>query len=222
MNKKFRALPKYAIALVGIAFGLGMFNGKEAEAVNFYQDFASFDAVTNTTLVEDFESLPQNTPVGSFENNGNTYTSLGVEGLIVSGPGRADMTVINDSAFLIAGHDENYTVEFGTPSHAVGFDTYINSFGPATVQVFGVNGLLDTFLHDYDETTVGFLGIVADELITSIQWTTVNGRIQNTGIDNILLGESDNTTVPEPASILSLFVLGAIGSRSILKSRQQQ
>ena len=44
----------------------------------YYGDFASFDAVTQTTIAEDFESLSisYNTQYSSFTSKGNTYTGL--------------------------------------------------------------------------------------------------------------------------------------------------
>ncbi len=105
----------------------------------------------------------------------------------------------------------------------MGFDTYLNAFGPATVSVFGTTGLLDTFLLSHDPTTVGFLGILASEEISSIRWTTVNGRRVNTGIDNIVQGTKiESTSVPEPTSALGLIALGVLGFGSgLLKQKSR-
>ncbi len=73
---------------------------------------------------------------------------------------------------------------------------------------------------NHDPTTIGFLGILASEEISSIRWTTVNGRTVNTGIDNIVQGTKiESTSVPEPTSALSLIALGILGFSSRLLKR---
>lgn len=210
-----------------LAMGLGLLEIQPVQAVTFYTDSAAFNAVTTTTLVEDFEAFANQVFESSFISNGNTYTSISaapkpVPNLIIAPPGWTNFGVpVTKSSIINSNGDEDFRVDFGTPAEAVGFDTYLNRFGPATVQVFGASGLLDTFVLSHDPTIVGFLGMTSTELITSIRWTTVNGRQVNTGIDNIRLGDTtgDNTTVPEPTSILSLLVLGTLGTRSLLKRR---
>ncbi|NEQ40964.1 MAG: PEP-CTERM sorting domain-containing protein [Okeania sp. SIO3I5] len=191
----------------------------------FFTDVNAFDALTNTTLVEDFEAFaPKNRALPSFVSNGNTYTGLaGVPhpNVWVTTPGYANSGVpATTSSILTANGEEDFTVEFGTPTEAVGFDTYVNAFGPATVSVFGTTGLLDTFLLNHDPATVGFLGILASEEISSIRWSTVNGRRVGTGIDNIVQGtEIESASTPEPTSVLSLIGLGVLGFGSRLLKR---
>ena len=131
----------------------------------FFTDVNAFDALTNTTLVEDFEAFsPKDRALLSFVSNGNTYAGVGRNNVWVSSPGYRNFGVpVTTSSILTATGDEDFTVEFGTPTEAVGFDTYLNAFAPATVRVFGTTGLLDTFVLNHDPTTVGFLGILADE-----------------------------------------------------------
>jgi hypothetical protein len=75
--------------------------------------------------------------------------------------------------------------EFSSAFSAVGFDTYVNSFGPADISVFGATGILGSYSLSHDPTMVGFLGITSNDPITSIRWTTTNGRTIGTGVDNI-------------------------------------
>jgi hypothetical protein len=72
----------------------------------------------------------------------------------------------------------------------VGFDTYLNEYGPATIWLYGSAGLLGTYNHSHDPSTIGFWGVISDEPIYRIQWMTSGGAIINTGIDNLRLGEN--------------------------------
>ncbi|MBP0016304.1 MAG: PEP-CTERM sorting domain-containing protein [Cyanobacteria bacterium SBLK] len=225
---KYLSLYQLVLASTVLALGFDLLKSQSAQAVSFFTDFAAFDAITTTTLVEDFEAFsPKDRPLSSFVSNGNTYTGISSgrrsPNVAVGSPGYRNFGVpVTNSSVLAANGDENFKIDFGTPAEAVGFDTYLNAYGPATVQVFGTNGLLDTFILQHDPTTVGFLGMASSDLITSIQWTTVRGGVVNTGIDNIRLGEIDSSTIPEPTSLLSLLVLGVLGGGSFLKRRSQE
>jgi hypothetical protein len=189
----------------------------EASILNYFTDLSSFNATTSTTLVEDFEAItPFPTLFPSFTNNNITYTAFAGElagqpfpNVVVASPGFLNFGVpITTSSVLTANGNEDFTVEFGMPKPVVGFDTYLNQFGSATIQIFGSGGLLDTYILEQDPTIVGFLGVVASEPITSIRWTTVNGRTINTGIDNIRIGNVRNdVSIPEPSVIPGLLGL---------------
>lgn len=191
--------------------------GNAYASTMFFTDVNAFDALTDTTLIEDFEAFPlKNRPLSFFVINGNTYT--GHPNVFVSSAGATSYGVpITTSSIITANGDEDFTVEFGTPTEAVGFDTYLNAYGPATVSVFGANNLLDTFVLNQDPTTVGFLGILASEEISSIRWTTVNGGKIDTGIDNIIQGSRiDKKSTPESSlliGIVSTFVIAVLSRK---------
>ncbi len=177
--KKITVATSIAMAVSGAAYANG--------TVTFLTETTSFDDANTTSLAENFESFPsKDRALPSFTANGITYAGIGSHNVWVSSPGYTNYGVSETkSSILTATGDENFSISFSTPVTAVGFDTYLNSYGPATVKVSGAGGLLDTFSLSHNPTQVGFLGITSTEAITSIQWTTTGGASVNTGIDNI-------------------------------------
>ncbi len=159
-----------------------------------FSDFASFNAATggSASLVEDFESIPNGARFSSFSQNGITYQALSAN--LAIGRFRTD---VNPSNIVVADGNENYQLSFQSGVTAVGFNTIMNSLGPATVQVFGNSGSLGSFLHNHASTQQGFFGVTASEDITSVIWTSNGGGSVDEGIDNVFLGTS---TIPEPTT----------------------
>jgi hypothetical protein len=163
-------------------------------AVNFFTDPVIFNNASVVSMVEDFEAFsPKDVKFPSFTSNGIVYTGFvgsPFPNIVVASPGYTNFGVkpATTSSVLASNGDEDFLITLDVPTTAIGFDTYLNSYGPAIVTVFGKNGMLDQFslLHDY--TKIGFLGITSTEEITSVRWTTTNGRKVNTGIDNIRTG----------------------------------
>lgn len=179
-------------------------------APSFFTDYTSFDAASNTVLTEDFESLSPtmyDKALANFTSNGITYDGVGTHNVWIASPGYTNFGVNpTTSSVLTATGDEDFTAElnFSTPVTALGFDTYLNSFGPASIEVWSGLTLLDTVSFSHDPTTIGFLGVTAAEGITKIRWTTTNGRTVNTGIDNVVTG----VAVPAPGALM----LGSLGA----------
>lgn len=163
-------------------------------APTYFTSSDDFNVAANPTIVEDFEELPAEQvlpsltrPVGTFTPYAGTpsanvyiaasnYNNFGI-------PGQIGTQVIT------ANGDEDFELFFAAPTKNVGFDTYLNSFAPATIRLYSAGHvLLDTHLHSHDSTKVGFFGVISDVPITSIRWTTSVGRAVNTGYDNIRIG----------------------------------
>lgn len=196
-------------------------------ATVFYTDVSSFDSAATTTLVEDFEATGQllNTQIfPGFTNSGITYTGLAgtpsPNVVIADGLSNFGLVGVIPSRVLTANGLEDFTVDFGSPVTAVGFDTYLNAAtvldmtSPDTVRVYGASGILGSFNPTHAATSIGFLGVTSDEPIVSVRWSTVGGEVINTGIDNVVQGSA----IPEPTS-LALYALLA-GSSLLARGRK--
>lgn len=216
-------IPSLRSSLLATFLGAALLPSVSRADLIFFSTQAGFDAQSNTSLVEDFEAVgafPRDTRVASISHNGLTFTGhAGVPGpnVWVSSPGYPNYGLPGPTttSILTANGDEDITMTLGTPATAVGFDTYLNAYGPATLGIYGASGLLGTYVHSQNPALPGFFGVVSDaDLITSIRWTTINGGLINTGIDNIRLGTADlapaapPAPVPEPGT-WALFGLGA-------------
>ena len=211
---------KLSLAWIGATVSALTISPASDAAVMFFTDINDFNAVTETTLVEDFEDFEHKLQtLPSFVSNNNTYIGLAgsyFPNVVVAPPQYFGFGMPSiPSSVLSANGDEDFLVEFGIPTTALGFDTYLNHYGPATIQVFSSEGLLDTFILQHDPKEVGFFGVLADQKISSIRWTTVLGSNINTGIDNIVQGtEIVQKSVPEPSYAISLLALGTMGIMS--------
>ena len=190
---------------------IGLLAGAVLGAPTYYTDLPSFDAVTQITIVEDLETVVRkDTPLLSFVSNGVTYAGLQSSNpnVWVASAGYTNFGVPSTLSSVLTAtgpEDFDFSIELTlvNPSTAIGFDTYLNAYGPADIEVYGSAGLLGTFSLSHDPTQVGFFGVTANEAIQRIRWTTTGGGVVNTGIDNVRIG----AVIPAPGALL----LGSMG-----------
>ena len=207
---------KTFLLILGIACVAG-FGPPAFAAPVYFTDLAQFNAATaNTALVEDF--------TGQDGLKGSSFTSVGgltftrltgtvnTQQLVVTPAGAGPFGPGSSTGILTDNREDDFRMDFANLTRAVGFDTYLNAVDAsgaaaapeATIEIFGVGGvLIDTFIQTHSAAIVGFFGVIADENIESIRWTTTGGNVVNTGIDNILQGDA----IPAPGAI-TLFAVG--------------
>jgi hypothetical protein len=176
-------------------------------------DQLSFETSSVISIVETFDSVfPKDRELASFVSQKVTYAGVGGSRIgTVWGTSRPydNLGVVGpDATVLTANGNEDFTIgmTFVGPITAVGFDTYLNSYGGATIEIENYDGWT-AIASNHDPMTVGFFAVTSSSPITTIRRTTVGGAIVNTGIDNVLLG-----ILPTPSGVL----LGLIGGMGIM------
>ncbi len=197
----------WKLALLG-GIILASLSGVSSAVPTLYLDAGAFAVAQNPVLIEDFEAVvPKNTALASFTSNGITYSGVGGTNVWVASPGYNNFGIpgLTTTSILTATGNEDFLIALGAQANkAVGFDVYLNNFGPVTVEYFGAaDNLIATVSDGRGGGAVRFLGLAADEPIYRIHWTAIGGQTINTGIDNLMLG-----TIPAPGAIL----LGALGT----------
>ncbi|MHC4742911.1 MAG: hypothetical protein ACYS8Z_13430 [Planctomycetota bacterium] len=191
---------KHFLGMVVAVLALGSF---ALGVPTYYNDSTAFNSSALTSLVETFEAAtPKKTPLPTLTSNNITYVGLAgtpFANVYVATAGFTNFGVPSTSScVLTANGDEDFEIDLSlVPSTAVAFDTYLNQYGPATIEVHDSSGLIGTAIVNHDPATVGFFGVTSTTPITKIRWTTVNGRTINTGIDNVRLG----SVIPAPGAI---------------------
>lgn len=192
-----------------ICIALGLAAESASAAVTFYSSEATFNVAASTTLIEDFTSFsPKDTGIGPITLGIATYTpfaptsnpNLVVTGVPYTNFG-TNLNPVTEHVLTTSG-DEDILVTFSIAQSAVGFNGYLNGLGPGTVTVFNGVSLLGTLnLDDPAGGALIYVGITSSTPITAFRWTTTNGGLLNTAIDNISV-----STVPEPATYATLLI----------------
>lgn len=223
-------LNRTAVTLAALVAVMAFAPSTAGAFATFYFSKATFDAASNTSLLEDFSTAPaKDVLLASLTLHGVTYTGLAGSpsaNVLVASPGYpnfgADVGITTDY-ILTANGDEDIKVAFSTPYTAVGFNAFYNGLGPGTVTVFGAsNTAIGVFapLFGQDPATgladKGYLGFTSPAPIYGFEWkTTLGGRL-NTGFTNISVGTA---RVPEPAGWI-MMILGVSSAGAVLRRRR--
>lgn len=210
------------IALAGLLMG----SGSVSASVVSFSDLATFESATvNTLLVDDFEdpALASNKYIlaPSFYRNGVLYQSLNSNNIIIVGDGVTNfgMTGAIGSQVLTGNGEDDFSFVLDVPVQALGFNTYLNTYCPAEIKIYGQSGLLGTYTQDHNVEEVGFFGVVSSESISKVEWRTDGGAIQNAGIDNLITATAVSA-VPEPSTYA--LMLGGLGLVGFMARRRKQ
>lgn len=206
----------FALALVACA-------GNGFAAVTFTTNINSY-GFNSLSVHEDFEAFaPKDVGLATFVSNSITYTA-NHQDLVVTSPGYVNYAIgaATTTSILAANGDEDYNVAPGFAVKRMGFDVYtINEPGNPN-SVPGANDVLVTVYTASGPTffnlpgqpgNMGFLGIISDENILSVDWYGNLGGVKNTGIDNIRVSD----VVPEPATLAAL----ALGAGALFRRRRR-
>jgi hypothetical protein len=183
-------------------------------------DRASFFASVGTTpdYTEDFETVgvTKNAGYGQFTENGITYHALGGTNVWVASPGYnnfgAGVPHPTTSSVLTANGNEYFDVSFSTPADVVAMDVYTNGQGPLVLYFYNDSTLLGTADWSASANDIRFVGFMDTLPVTHFVFTSTNGGIINTGIDNLAIAAAACTLCPEPGALsLALAALGALG-----------
>lgn len=232
-------MKKLSIATAGAAFvGLGTaLDAQQAQAYTLFSQRTTFQNALSNVIIDDYESpgylngdivnspgylsIHTNDSMNSVfgETKYKTTTPFGQNGYnLIVGSGSSHQ--------YCAGCNGSFWLDFTKTSignalgvFAVGFDITIDTDYFAYV-IFGDDSSQDISLAS---ASYGFWGITSDKNIKSIHLGLPGGGSTFQGyivIDNLTIGSVES--VPEPASVVSLLALSALGTGSMLKRKQQQ
>lgn len=90
--------------------------------------------------------------------------------------------------WMTANGDENIDITFDAPPNALAFDATANQFGPAFIRFLDEGGSEIASL-TIPIDTFRFVGVVSDQPIRRVNFTSVLGAQENTGFDTIRTAE---------------------------------
>ncbi|GFE71206.1 PEP-CTERM sorting domain-containing protein [Chroococcus sp. FPU101] len=195
------------------------------------EDFEGFSAGTGTPLNLTFPGSTGNI-TATLSGGGGTIDSVPVGQ--TNGAGRYATSGTNFFE-VDAGSSNNFEVTFDSPVAAFGFyGVDIGDFG-GQLQLELTNGTTQTVTvpntggsNGSTDGSVLFYGIVAEnssQTFTSVSFLTTTGQGDIFAFDDFTVGDLDQVVppppgTPEPASMLGLLAVGALGAGSALKRKR--
>jgi len=196
---------------------LAISQGAQA-AVTVYSsqsDFLAANVIANTA---DFEATTAGFVVDPFTEDGITFHNLAGGALYIAPAHAAATNPDTTSQVLEANGDENFQIALssGLSFGAIGFEFYSNAYGPTVFSLFSAGGgLIGSFTSTQAPNTLAFIGFGSTDPIAYVRNQVDRGYVENTAIDNVLVGaaRAETGVVPEPATWAMMIIgFGAAGS----------
>lgn len=169
--------------------------------------------------MEDFESIgPRDVSLASLSTLVGTFTPSPGFDLVVASPGYTNFGPgLNPttSSVLTANGDENFSLSLAFAAAQVWMEIYLNDLGPATLSFYDAADVLlreEIFVADGLSTNnlLSFSLDLGADVITRIGFTSTQGGVLNTGLDNITIAQRGTPVSAPPALALTLAGLGAL------------
>ena len=212
-----------------LLFYFGLTVSSAHAATVFYDDLTFFNLASTTSLT-DFEGIvADNGTLGasSFVINGNEYSNLSGEDMLICGKGASCAGDPFDSALMIANFGAGtIRIDLAGSITAVGglFGDLDGPAGTGTLRVYDSGGLFDTQAVNYgdmgfDLPKTFFGWTTTDTVFTALEFA-INPAFQGTwsAVDDVRFGQS-LSQVPIPASIW-LFGTALIGFVGMARRRK--
>jgi hypothetical protein len=117
---------------------------------------------------------------------------------------------------IVGNGEDDFRLVFAEPISAIGFGLLTNNLAQEIVSFYDAKGILvgsaniDQFT---DPNSRQFIGLFSTTAFSSLVIDTINGAVQNEGIERVLIGTRViGTPVPEPSSLV-LLVTGLLLAR---------
>lgn len=193
-------------------------------AVTTYTSQASYLADTTTSNLATFDDLVSQSYGQTLSTQGIHITSLTgghvIHDVYIDPPATNNFAVPSTTNVLDANGDENFRIQLASGNNfgAIGFDFYANQYGAPSFALYdSSNALIATINVPQTPSTLGFIGFTSTTPIAYITTTVDRGWVQNTGYDNLRIGEV--TAVPEPA-MAWLWLSGLVAVAGLARRRR--
>ena len=214
-------------AMFGLLGAALLASSASAVTITTFSTRAGFNAATTVTNTATFESFAPGVHGQSAIDDGISFVSLSGGGsthdVYFANPSvPLTNSVPTTSVVLTADGDENFSISrtAGGTFDAIGFDFTSNSFGNHVVKLYGLgNVLLGSIAIDTPVSSTAFFGLMSDTPILYADTQVYRGFVQDTGFDNVTLGNAPSSAAPEPATWAMM--VGGFGLAGVAMRRRK-